>query len=308
MSRLEKKCLLTSTGLHLLLVVVLLVGPGLVTSRNASDAPPLLDVIPSKLVDEALSGGGNPNVKPLPPSPNVRRENPAPTPPAPVRPRPRPEPVVASPEPEPPARPTRTRHHPTRTIERAELSPSQEGTVPVSKPKREKPKRDLNLDNVVTRSADDSAARERAWRQAREREAREATARAEQRREEIANLLTGLRKNLSPGVHVDVPGPGGEAYANYAQVVYTIYNDAWILPGEVTDESLSVRALVTIARDGNVIVDRTTITRRSGNSVMDRSVQRALDRVRFVAPFPGGAKESEREFIIYFNVKAKRSL
>jgi hypothetical protein len=37
-------------------------------------------------------------------------------------------------------------------------------------------------------------------------------------------------------------------------------------------------------------------------------VQRTLDRVTFVAPFPDGAKEKERTFIINFNLKAKRML
>jgi hypothetical protein len=41
---------------------------------------------------------------------------------------------------------------------------------------------------------------------------------------------------------------------------------------------------------------------------VDASVQRTLDRVKFIAPFPEGATEKERTYIINFNLKAKRML
>jgi outer membrane biosynthesis protein TonB len=46
----------------------------------------------------------------------------------------------------------------------------------------------------------------------------------------------------------------------------------------------------------------------SGDANVDSSVQRTLDRVTFVAPFPDGATEKERTFIINFNLKTKRML
>jgi TonB family protein len=63
---------------------------------------------------------------------------------------------------------------------------------------------------------------------------------------------------------------------------------------------------VTIASDGTVITAR--IVTPSGDAGVDNSIQRALDRVTFIAPFPEGAKEKERIFIIKFNLKAKRML
>jgi TonB family protein len=63
---------------------------------------------------------------------------------------------------------------------------------------------------------------------------------------------------------------------------------------------------VTIGSDGSVIASR--ILNRSGDAQVDASVQRTLDRVTFVAPFPDGATEKERTFIINFNLKAKRML
>jgi len=41
---------------------------------------------------------------------------------------------------------------------------------------------------------------------------------------------------------------------------------------------------------------------------MDASIQRTLERVTFIAPFPNGAVEKERTYIINFNLKAKRML
>ena len=41
---------------------------------------------------------------------------------------------------------------------------------------------------------------------------------------------------------------------------------------------------------------------------MDASVQKTLDRVTFIAPFPEGTTEKERTYIINFNLKVKRML
>ena len=99
-------------------------------------------------------------------------------------------------------------------------------------------------------------------------------------------------------------GPGGEAYANYSQVVKSIYDRAWIDPEEVTDEQATVQVKLVVYRDGTIKSD--WIVNRSGIPALDKSVQSALDRVREVPRFPEGAKESERVFIINFNLKAKR--
>ena len=79
MDRLQKKCFLASTGLHLLLLLILLVGPAFVSSRSKPDNLPILDFVSLKTVDALISGGGNPDAKP-PPAPLVK---PQPLPPAP---------------------------------------------------------------------------------------------------------------------------------------------------------------------------------------------------------------------------------
>jgi len=45
---------------------------------------------------------------------------------------------------------------------------------------------------------------------------------------------------------------------------------------------------------------------RSGESRVDGSVQRTLERVSMIRPFPEGSKDKQRNYIINFNLKAKR--
>jgi TonB family protein len=95
-------------------------------------------------------------------------------------------------------------------------------------------------------------------------------------------------------------------YANFLQAVQSVYERAWIVPDGVTDNDATAVVSVTIARDGTVVLAR--IQRSSGNHLVDRSVQAALDRVKFAAPLPDDAKDKERTVTINFNVRAKRGL
>ena len=87
MNRIQKKCFIASTGFHLLLMVVLLVGPAFLSSNNKADNRPLIDFVPLKTIDEALAGGGNPNASPPAPQPQ-------------------PQPPVSQPQPQPRVQPT----------------------------------------------------------------------------------------------------------------------------------------------------------------------------------------------------------
>ncbi len=120
--------------------------------------------------------------------------------------------------------------------------------------------------------------------------------------------LKRIQQNLSPTTTIEMPGPGGggPSYAPYAARVKQVYTQAWLIPDDVTDDEAAVTVSVIIARSGNVVSSR--IIRRSGSAAVDRSIQATLDRVRFVAPFPEGATDSQREFTITFSLKAKRLL
>ena len=122
----------------------------------------------------------------------------------------------------------------------------------------------------------------------------------------LNSAFESLSKNLSSGTTIEPLGPGGEAYADYGQVVKSYYDQAWIDPEDVSEDAATVKVKVVIRRDGTVTSD--PIQKRSGIPALDKSVQNALDRVRLrgLPPFPEGAKESQRVYIINFNLKAKR--
>ena len=101
-------------------------------------------------------------------------------------------------------------------------------------------------------------------------------------------------------------GGGSVPYANFYQLVKSVYSHAWIVPDGVTDESATVGVSVTIARDGRVVLAR--ITQSSRNPAVDQSVRATLDRVNYAAPLPDGAQESQRTVSITFNVAARRAL
>jgi len=83
MNRLQKKCVIVTAGVHLLLLVILLVGPAFFSPRPKVDDIQVLTVIPAMLVDAPFSSG-------------VANAAPPPEPVAPPQPPP-PEPVPVSP-------------------------------------------------------------------------------------------------------------------------------------------------------------------------------------------------------------------
>ncbi len=283
MDRLQKKCFVASVGLHALLAAVLLFGPAFLAPRQQVLDLAVLDVIPPTLVDAAFSGGGTPEAKPPPPAPLVQPA-PPPTPaPAPQpAPQPRPQPPVARSTPAP-------------------ASPEPAPVVP-DKPVRHRPKISTEL---VTRTPDTRDQNRTAATEAREQE--QADAEARRRLQQVfAGALNQISDIAASSTEVSIPGPGGQAYANYAQVVKSVYTHAWIVPADVNDDQATTTASVTIGRDGRVLDAR--ITRPSGNTAVDASVRRTLERVTIVAPFPAGATEEKRTFTIKFNLKAKRQL
>jgi len=293
MNRLQKKCLLATAGFHLLLVLTLVFGSAFFTSRAKPDDTTLLTVIPANLIDAAFSSGVK-AAQPPAPTPVVQppAPQPAPTPPQP------PPPVVT----------------PPTLVEKVEnlfkpepqkLSPDDLKSVePAAKPT--KPHHDIKVDltkSVVRRTPQVTPDTTDADAEA---DAREAAKAAKRRAKAIANAARAIKENSSSATTVEVPGAGSVSYANYASVVKSIYEQAWRTPDDAANDEANTRVSVTIGRDGTVISSR--VLDASGDARVDASVQRTLDNVNFIAPFPDGAKEKERTFIINFNLKAKRML
>ena len=289
MSRLQKKCYIAATGAHLLLLLILLIGPALLASHDKdTDIGPVMTVIDlSKLTDGPTQTGG----KPSPPPPS------SPTPPPP-------EPERTQPTPPKPSPPEPTPDEPEKTVKPKETAEPSSEKVKIkaqdvdNSRTAEKPAIHV-AKKIVTRSTDNAAAKAKA--------AAQAAAAAKQARAAAVNRVLGdIEDNLSTGTEVSVPGPGAATFVNYAEAVKRVYTAAWNAPSDVTDERATAKASVTIARDGSVVSAQ--IKTSSGNASVDRSVEQTLRRVRFVAPFPDGAKDDQRTFIINFNLKAKRLL
>jgi TonB family protein len=273
MNRLQKKCVMATAGVHLLLLVILFVGPAFFYSRPKTDDLQVLDVIPAHLIDAAFNSGVA-NAQPPPPAPAAPPQPPPPvpvvTPPVPV-----PEKIVKAEPVKPPDK----------------LSP--DSLKPVEKTSKTEPPKPQISTKLVTRTVSkNSPATDNSQQQQRLAQA-------------SRSALRNLKSNLASAKTVDMPGNSSVAYANYATVVKSVYEQAWILPNDVADNA-NTKVSVTIANDGTVISAR--IITPSGDAGLDASVQRTLERVKFIAPFPEGATEKERTYTINFNPQVKRLL
>jgi TonB family protein len=85
-----------------------------------------------------------------------------------------------------------------------------------------------------------------------------------------------------------------------------VYDSAWQVQPDLSIQEFVVPVEVVIARDGHIVSQR--ILTRSGNAAMDRSVQRALDKVKAsgLNPFPPGTRDDEKTFNIKFNLKSRK--
>jgi TonB family protein len=293
MNRLQKKCFIASAGIHILLALILVIGPGFISSRSKQDDVPILDFVPIKTVDELVSGGGNPKAKSAPALP--------------AQPEPQPQPPVSTPPPQPQPQPEPTKvkePDPPKHVEPAK--PEEDSIEPAKEPKVRK----VEISKTLVTRKRDNGEEKRVKEEARAQAEAKAAADARRRlARQIGQVADHMGNDLSGGTTVEDfkgPGGGGVPYANWRAAVKTIYQDAWLLPEGVVDNEATTVASITIAKDGTVISHR--ITHLSGDSVVDRSVQAALDRVPRTPPLPETSTESQRTVVINFSVKAKRGL
>lgn len=319
MNRLQKKCAIAASVCHGSLVGVLLFGAALMPAPPESNFKPITLYSPDKISD-AMSQGGDPNVKaavtPQPPAapaaPQVKQETP-PAKPTPEPPKPEP------PKPEPVKVETPKAVHPLRKetpkIPEPKIS---KNTKPELDPKELTPvtpkvhhKIDLSNSSLVVRKADDQVkAQKEAQRQAQEAADAEANRRAKANAKLFASTMKNISGKLSSSTPLVAPesgpGGGGEVSVNYRDLIASKYYNAWNPPSVLNDDVQVVTASVTISKDGNVI--RAHIVNASGNSLMDRSIEKVLDTVRYFEPFPRSSSDQQRTFTIQFNLKVLRQI
>lgn len=289
MDRLAKKCVIASGIVHGTLVVLLLVGPAFLSSHEKPfDPKEFIDFIPYKTLDESLSGGGSRNVPNVVPPPEL----PKPADPNPV--------VVTPPKDTARVEPPKV---PDVVVKDAPKDPKPDkDSLEITKPKPPNKIVLKPLGKNATVSADTARAEAKAAREAEDKKQRD-----------IANKLAGALVTIragtsSGGVQIELRGPGGGGipYAGFNQSLASTYMRNWIAPSDSADSGVKVIAAITLSRDGKVMTSR--ITKGSGNGDLDKSVQNALDKVSFVAPFPDSVKEAQKTFYLEFDPKTKRMI
>lgn len=297
MNRLRKKCFIASVGLHALLLIVLVVSPAFRSKDDKKVAPPPVRVIDGALVAKVLAASAPAPSAPTPPAPEpvVKQETPKP----PVK---QPEPPKSKPTPKPQPKPE-PKPAPKKTTKPAPkpkaVSKPKPKTVSQPKPKPKwKPKKTVkvaNLNNLVSQSNSSAAEKER----------REAEKRAERERKrqmaELDSVLSSVK--FSSQVKVRASGGSSRATMDYGSYVMSTYDRQWREPSQIAVNGHTASVTVTIRKDGSVASAR--LSKRSGVSVLDKSIQDLIDRVRRFKPFPSGMNESQQTFTIDFSVRAK---
>jgi TonB family protein len=281
MNRLQKKCIIFSVSLHVMLVGILLFGSAFLNSEPKAESPPLLTAFDPNMINNLLTKGGNPNVQVAPPTslPQSKPvEIPKPADPPKVK-----REATEKVDPPEPVKKIKSSDEEPKPKKRETLSDDE---LKLTKPSVSKP--------VKRRDDSDSKAKEYA-------DARRAA-------QDVDRAVRNLSNKLSTSTAVELPNPygtGGPLSASYRDLVASTYNAAWSSPPGLNDDSAKVTVTVTIARDGRVVMGR--IKRPSGNSAMDESIQNMLDTVtRMPAPFPEGSTDPERTFVITLSLLAKR--
>jgi TonB family protein len=310
MNRLQTKCYVASAAAHGLLALVLLVGPAFLSPKAPVNDLPLLTMIPAYLVDEAVFGGGAPGQPAVSPTP-APAPAPVATPPPTVAPAPLPEPPAPKPAP-PVLKPT------PKAAEPEEAEPPKPAKVKTTEPdettfdseKQPKPSAkklpEVKLTPIIRKT--NGKARAEEARKAQERADAQAHAEAVAGyQKSLSKVIGGIRTGLSSSVTIEAigeNGTGGEAYANYGQAIKTIFDQAWYDPPTEIPDDITTKVRIVISRDGTVVSAR--ISRPSGNAVLDKSVERAMRRVKTVPAFPSGSKDNERIYDINYSLQAKR--
>ena len=287
MGKLKRSCLAGSFVLHTMIIALLVLGPMLLAKRQ--EKVQVIDLIPSEIVDQILSPKVSvtppttTQTKPTPPKPKpvkITKPKPKPTPP-------RPKPVkTTKPKPKPtPPKPKPIKITKPKPKIKVNLKP-----VKITKPK---PKIKVNLKPTIRRP---DSSKVKAQQEAAER-ARKANAK---RQETLNNSINRLSSNLSGSTAVNAP-LGRLAAANYESLIRKKYMDATFHPGAINRDPV-VKVRLVIARSGKVLSAR--IINNSGVTSWDRAVQKSLDRVKHIAPFPKSISGSKKTFTLNFNSRS----
>jgi TonB family protein len=290
MNRLQKKCVIGTVGIHLLLFLILIVGPAFFNPQPKVDNTQVLDMIPANLVDAAVNSGVRgaqlpqptpvqPQPQPPPPQPQYSPPPPRIAQPPPPAPTPSPSPSLIkeferyfASKPTPSVKPDMT------PVERPVKHQDTDDNIKISLTKvKRTPQKNSSPDNAA--------------------DARE-----------LNKELRTLKTSLSSSTKIDLPGNSSASEASYVSALQSVYDRALRpnVPEQAASGSEKTIVKVTIASDGTVISSE--IISPSGDPAWDNAVQRTLNQVTYIAAFPEGATEKERSYNLGFSPDIERSL
>lgn len=312
MNRLEKKCFVFSVGLHGLLAAILL-GSAAFRNRTEETDAPVLSIIPANLIDAASSTGGEPAsamrattaAAPTPVQPQAQ----------PAAPKPEVQPVAVRPQPQTqmsPPEPVRRQDRTKKEEPDEDVRPLANSEIPL--PRKPKPHHQHEIHPTFATTSP-TTSRPRIKSDSTSENAEEtarSTARAEAHRlnaveNSLEHLASGVQSSGAARTVVDVPGisGGGEVFASYRNEVRDYYYRAWIQPDNGVAKSALPEARIEVARDGSII--RAELVTPSGERLLDKSVERALQFVTKLPPFPAESHDEQRIFIIQFSLELKQA-
>jgi TonB family protein len=305
MTPLQKKCLAASLCFHGLMLAVFLATAAFRSEPPAISAQQVLTLIPARILDTPGVGGGPVPVRVTPPAPQPASPPAPPAPPAPPVAHPTPPPVA------PPRPPTPPRAAPTPPDTRPAVTRSTTDSAP--KPHQITPTYVPVVSNRTPPRSTETEAQSRAAAQTAEKAAQAASqAAARERAQEVSDAFAALdssvRARETPVGVASLPGEGGgDAFVNYTTAIFNAYYQAWKTPDTAAHRLAVVDVKIVVARNGEIISSE--IISKSGDAAVDQSVQRALDQVarQKLPPFPPKATDTERAFLITFNLQAKQS-
>jgi outer membrane biosynthesis protein TonB len=328
MDRTQKRCLAGSLFLHGTLIVLLVAGAAFALKPEIPSIP-FLEMVPSdlKVTEGNAVGGGSPNLQ-QPPKLAPAKPPQAVTPPArPVETRKDTEPAA---EPKHAKRPELKSEPPENPEKSAKNEPKSDkapnnATAQDVDPKRaaKKPIQIAEKSVRKTNGSEQDSRREREAQKRSERaaqEAREAQEAADRRnraieaannaRRDLAKALTTGAQTISTGVGsasvLEIPGPGGQAYAPYISYLGAFYRERWRKPRAVTRANPTVDATIEVAKDGTVLDWK--LTGPSGLREMDDSVRELLRKYPKLLPLPDTTRDPKRIFTIQFRLEADTNL
>ena len=176
--------------------------------------------------------------------------------------------------------------------------------IKVAETPKKPSKADQEAELKAAKAAEEAAERKATDDRRKARAAQVAALNADRDRlaKSIGGAASAVGKSLSGSANVEMPGPGGQAYAPYRSYLGAFYKERWRKPSAIAARSAYVGVEIDIARDGRVVDWR--LVEKSGHRELDDSVSEVIRRYPQLRPLPEGTTDAKRTFRVKFTLEA----